>query len=472
MAKAYTVIGLGYGDEGKGTIVDFLTRNTGTHTVVRYNGGPQAAHHVVLPDGRFHCFAQFGAGSLAGAKTHLSRGMLIKLQNLEQELGYLAGLGYGDALRGLSADPECALVTPWHAMLCRMEEVGRGAGRHGSVGMGVGKAARDRSILGAKMPRMRDLENASVLLAKLEALWDRCATEAQLLLETENSAVRAVFSSYRRWHSPQVLAGALLSTWTRLKGGMRLVADEESVPSADSLVLEGAQGILLDPVQGFAPWVTKTDVGLEQASAFLDRASFEGDAIRVGILRAYCTRHGAGPFVTHDEEFSSRVDEPYNLDNEWQGSFRSGHFDLPLARYALSCAGEIDVLALTCLDRFSSEATVKVCTAYEYCGDPIVGLDACFNWERRDGKIRVHRITPRKDRSDSEQQLLATLLMQCKPLEWKTFEPWTCAVGEGGPQLPPQAETFISFLESHQGLDTPIQILSCGPTHQDKIWRR
>ncbi|TDB72357.1 adenylosuccinate synthetase, partial [Actinomadura sp. KC216] len=149
------VVDLGFGDAGKGTVVDHLcsTRpaflggrpprppgERGVATVVRFNGGAQAAHNVVLDDGRHHTFAQFGSGTFTpGVRTHLSRFMLVDPLALAAEADHLRALGVADALDRLTADRDALLTTPYHRAANRARETARGAARHGSCGMGIGE---------------------------------------------------------------------------------------------------------------------------------------------------------------------------------------------------------------------------------------------------------------------------------------------------------------------------------------------
>src|SRR5438270_13073609 len=112
--RAIILCGLGYGDEGKGTWTDYLARTEPVHTVVRFNGGAQAGHNVVTPDGRHHTFAQFGAGTFHGVPTHLSRFMLVSPFALAAEAAHLAELGVRDPFSLLSADSRALLTTPYH----------------------------------------------------------------------------------------------------------------------------------------------------------------------------------------------------------------------------------------------------------------------------------------------------------------------------------------------------------------------
>ncbi|MGC5031423.1 adenylosuccinate synthetase, partial [Micromonospora sp. DT229] len=133
------VVDLGYGDAGKGTVVDWLCATRPVQMVVRFNGGAQAAHNVVLPDGRHHTFAQFGAGTFhPGVWTHLSRHVVVDPLALAAEADHLAELGVPDALDRLTVDGEALLATPYHRAANRARELSRGADRHGSCGLGVG----------------------------------------------------------------------------------------------------------------------------------------------------------------------------------------------------------------------------------------------------------------------------------------------------------------------------------------------
>src|SRR5262245_15779990 len=131
MATIITV-GLGFGDEGKGAAVDFLCRQHGADLVVRYSGGAQAGHNVQLPDGRRHTFAQFGAGTLAGAKTWLGPRMIISPATMFPEAEHLRSLGIADPFRLLSVHPDCLVSTVYHVAVHRIRELVRGATRSGS----------------------------------------------------------------------------------------------------------------------------------------------------------------------------------------------------------------------------------------------------------------------------------------------------------------------------------------------------
>src|SRR5687767_10013422 len=144
MRQAILVIDLAFGDCGKGAVVDFLTRRQHAHTVVRFNGGPQAGHNVVTPDGRHHTFSQFGSGTFVpGVRTLLSRFMLIEPYALLNEAKHLAQVGVPDALGRLIIDRRSPVITPAHQAANRLRELARGDAAHGTCGMGVGETMQD-----------------------------------------------------------------------------------------------------------------------------------------------------------------------------------------------------------------------------------------------------------------------------------------------------------------------------------------
>ncbi|MBO0814637.1 MAG: adenylosuccinate synthetase, partial [Actinobacteria bacterium] len=171
------VVDLGYGDAGKGTVVDWLCSRDGSrpvHTVVRFNGGAQAAHTVVTRDGRCHAFAQVGSGTFThGVRTHLSRFVLVDPLALAAEAAHLARIGVPGALDLLTVDRDALLATPYHQAANRAREIARGQRRHGSCGMGIGETASYALAHPRDAPRVGDCAAPRVLARKLAALRDR-----------------------------------------------------------------------------------------------------------------------------------------------------------------------------------------------------------------------------------------------------------------------------------------------------------
>ncbi|MCB0351926.1 MAG: adenylosuccinate synthetase [Bdellovibrionales bacterium] len=472
-ASIWIVCGLGFGDEGKGTISEFLASYSGAEGVVRYNGGPQAAHHVVREDGTVHCFSQFGSGSfLKRVRSHLAHTVLVKPTNLLVERDALIEKGVDDLGKRFSLDPNANVVTPWHAMLGRMEEVSRGADAHGSVGMGVGKAAKERSVLGEKALSISDLTSPSSLRDKLVAHWDRTISEAELLLSRSpsHSELNSLFHSYGERASLETMYEEYQKLGEILSPHFSSDTSFGELISSKHLILEGAQGVLLDYVFGFFPHVTKTDTTFASAEPFI-RASGLKDAqiARVGVLRAYATRHGAGPFVSEERSLESVFHEPHNGAHRWQGRFRVGHFDLVASRYAVAASGKPDILAFTHLDTVGRQPSLKVVETYSYKGKAPPDELECYFEMKSNRELSSIRL--REDSDQKHQSRLTELLRECVPGRVKNFEGWGAFHPTQAVELPLALSRFLEFLESENGLGLPVSVLSFGPTSQDKMVR-
>src|SRR5688572_30262606 len=373
-SEALIVVDLGYGDAGKGTIVDYLTRERGAHTVVRFNGGPQAGHNVVTPDGRHHTFAQFGSGTFVpGVRTLLSRFVLVEPYAMINEAAHLrSACGVGDALARTTLDRRCIVITPPQQAANRLRELARAAAAHGTCGMGVGEAVSDAIEHPELVLRAGELNDRAVVTAKLRA-------HRAIKLEEFRDRMSAVIDQPKANLSLQTLrddswidAGADNYQWL---AGQVTLADERVAAALlngpGTAVFEGAQGVLLDETFGFHPHTTWSTTTFANADALLDEAGFDGPRVRLGVLRSYFTRHGAGPLVTEDESLRPRLPEPHNDARGWQGAFRVGPFDAVAARYALNVVGGVDGLVLTHLDRWPA-LDGRACAAYEGPAEPRV----------------------------------------------------------------------------------------------------
>jgi len=322
--QTFAVIGLGFGDEGKGSVVDLLTRLHGAKLVVRFNGGCQAGHNVVTSSGVHHCFSQFGSGALAGAATHLGPGMLVEPFALLRESDILRTKTGCDPLELLTIDPECVITTPYHEKANQLRELRRGVGRHGSCGRGIGETRADE--LDGLALRVKDLGTP---------------TARGILREIQH---RRDWEFYGHQHmSPEEMADHYGDVRQQLQFGSFKEALAQNV---GPVIFEGAQGVLLDQKHGFAPHNSWTDCTFRNAEKML-----EGMPVtKIGVLRAYATRHGAGPFPSEDKSLS--FPEFHNMHGQWQGCFRLGHFDHARVIYALDAVGGIDELAINHLDRF------------------------------------------------------------------------------------------------------------------------
>ena len=476
--KPFVVCGLGFGDEGKGTITDFLARRHQLKLNVRYNGGAQAGHNVVTSDGRWHCFAQFGAATFnPGVETFLSREMVIEPSNLLAENEVLIAKGVTDALDRLIVDEEATLIAPYQKMIGRMKEVARGKNRFGSCGVGVGEAVRDRDRgMGITV---RDIKNGT-WTGKMAAIYEMRNEEAKKLLKDHPSAELEEIYNYfndrsalnRFWESCRQLfrSGSVVRVVSAgggsASGGKGDGVLRDMISNQQPMIFEGAQGALLDPEQGFAPHVTKTRSTQINAIRMIGE---DKEIQRIGVMRAYGHRHGAGPFVTETDFMWNALHDTHNTENRWQGRFRTGWLDLVAIRYGLKINGKVDRLAITNLDMLSEVREEKViCANYKYSGD-LKELDHCAVWEKLDkdsAKILELKI-PSKEFVASGR--FARMLERCRPLTYERFGGWRDDISSvrDFSALPWQAREYLNFIESSLGV--PIGIVSVNPTADGKI---
>lgn len=363
MSHAYIVAGLGFGDEGKGSVVDGLVDRLHVPLVVRYNGGAQAAHHVVLRDGRSHCFSQFGAGTLRGAKTFLSRFVVVEPFGMVREAAHLQDLGVPNPAGLLFVDREAVVATPFHAALNKARETARGGACHGSCGLGIGEAAAFAARFPDHALRFGDLGDTSVTSRKLAAWYESVRADWKTLRAHTFYRSPAAVPAFGEAAQMTALAEAYRDHALRVAH----VVDREWLEGQEvggPVVFEGAQGVLLDETFGFYPYTTWSTTTTANAIQLALEAGFQGRTT-IGVLRSYLTRHGAGPLPTEAWGTSKPLllAGEHNGEHPWQGDFRVGAFDVVLASYAANVTGGVDCVALTHLDKVGSPW--RVCTGYE-----------------------------------------------------------------------------------------------------------
>jgi adenylosuccinate synthase len=393
------VCGLGYGDEGKGTIVDALCGQQSVSATVRFNGGPQAGHRVVMVDGRDHVFSQWGSGTFRDIPTFHSRFSALDPMSSTTEADHLVSMGVSKPYSLLVVDPDCLIITPYHKRRGQRTETARGYQQHGSCGMGHGAAVEHSLRHPDQALRVRDIFDGTAY-AKLVGG----------AIDGEDSP-REILDCYELWAS-------LITVATPRR--LALLAE------AGDLIFEGAQGVLLDEWHGFHPYTTWSTCTFENAMTLLDELG--ETAMKLGVLRAFSTRHGPGPFVSEINGCTWRPDWEYNNFNGWQGNFRIGYFDAVAARYACTVATP-DALAVTHLD----------------------------NGDRYD--LYVERYWNRRG-----TEVFLTSPADVRDLKARTA--FTYDLKQALPQLTPRRRRWVETIEDL--IDIPIAIESWGPTAGSK----
>lgn len=433
---AHVVVDLGFGDAGKGLVVDALARRAVAPLIVRFNGGAQCGHNVVTPDGRHHTFAQLGAGMFVeGASTLIGPEVIVHPTGLLEELAALAAKGVPAPERRLFVSASARLITPYHQAANRLRELARGSARHGSCGLGVGEVAEDSLLHPEAVLRAGELRRASVVFDKLKAarerLWARLG-EAREAPGPAADRERAIFASHELMERWQERAAAVTS-W--------LLEDEalaEPIDRSELVLFEGAQGLWLDQDLGFHPHTTWGDTTFRAALELLGATAGRHRVQRLGVLRTHAVRHGPGPLPTEDPAAGRLVFE-HNLENEWQGRVRYGWFDEVLARSAATALGGIDALALTHLDTATAMPVWRHATGWhgEFAGVQV----------ERDARGAAVRLIPDPRASLEERAILSACVSQAQPILEDSA---------------PEAAVIVSRIEAVVG--APAVLLARGPS--------
>ena len=359
---AQVVIGTQFGDEGKGRLIDYYAARVGGEgIVIRFNGGAQAGHTVVTPEGVRRVFSHVGSGAFVGAATFLSRFFVSNPILFLREIESLAGKGVQPAVY---VDPQSPVTTPYDMMINQIVERERGAERHGSCGIGFGETI-ERNLTPAYALTVADLAERAALVDKLDAI-RRVYAPARL--------ARLGFAGAVDRNAGLLLSDGILERFIEDAGRFLqevTVAEIQAATRGRPLLFEGAQGLLLDQDRGFFPYVTRSNTGLHNVLTLAAELALTQLEVTY-VTRAYTTRHGAGP-LPHElpgKPYLGVVDAT-NIPNDWQGALRFGWLDLDVLRDAI--AGDLagaerlpglaikPSLAVTCLDQVGDDGISYTC---------------------------------------------------------------------------------------------------------------
>lgn len=302
--SARVVIGANFGDEGKGLLVDYLCATEGAGMVVRFNGGAQAGHTVVTPEGKRHVFSHVGAGAFCNVPTFLSQFFVCNPLLFFKELDRLDALG---VYPQVYAHPNC-LVTTFADMLINQKlEDERGAFRHGSCGIGVNETILRSDVAELKIT-MSDIWNgASTIKDRLAQICGKYAT----------------FRTGSPIENPDDMIEAFVpGLWKFAETVHPLGIDQCKDP-----IFEGAQGLLLDQDnKEFFPHLTRSNTGMKNVRALLNQANARAGVEIYYVSRSYLTRHGAGPLPGEDRKM--KFEDTTNVEHSYQGVLRFAPLDV------------------------------------------------------------------------------------------------------------------------------------------------
>ena len=425
MSTNLVVIGAQWGDEGKGKIVDLLTEKAGA--VVRYQGGHNAGHTLVI-DGKKTVLHLIPAGILhAGVKSYIGNGVVLCLRALFTEIAALEAAGV-PVMERLHISPACALILPSHSALDQAREAARGANKIGTTGRGIGPAYEDK--IARRGLRLADLMHPETFRERLRELMD-----------FHN------FQLEHYYHAAPVSYDDVASEWLAYAARVRPLITDVTLAAyrhreaGDHIIFEGAQGAMLDIDHGTYPFVTSSSTAAGGAATGSGVGPRHLDYI-LGIAKAYSTRVGGGPFPTEllDATGKHLAEVGHEYGATTGRARRCGWIDLPALRRAIYNSS-ISGLCLTKLDVLDTLPQIQVCTHYDMDGERLdvapVGADE---------------------------------LARCQPV-YETLPGWqsdTVGITDYS-ALPEKARAYIAHLENALGL--PIAIVSTGPDRVHTIQR-
>ena len=417
-----TVIGGQWGDEGKGKIVDWLASRA--DLVVRFQGGHNAGHTLVV-DGKTYKLSLLPSGIVRGTLSVIGNGVVLDPWALKAEVETLAGQGVPVTPETLRIADTCPLILPIHRDLDALREDASGKGKIGTTRRGIGPAYEDK--VGRRAIRVCDLAHLGELGPQLDRL---CA---------HHDALRAGFGEppVDRVALERELGG--IAAFVLQFAGPVWKTLNEARQRGRRILFEGAQGVLLDVDHGTYPFVTSSNTVAGTVAAGTGLGPGAAGFV-LGIVKAYTTRVGSGPFPTElDDAIGQRLGERGREFGTVTGrKRRCGWFDAALVRQSCAVAG-VTGIALTKLDVLDGLEEIRICTGYDVHGTRVDHLPA-----------------------HAADQAAA------RPV-YETMAGWpdSTAGARSWAQLPAQAIKYIRRVE--ELIACPVALVSTSPEREDTI---
>ena len=421
------VVGLQWGDEGKGKIVDFLTEHA--DVVVRYCGGANAGHTVRIGSEKYATHLLPVGIFRPDVLNIIANGVVLDPEVLLKEIDEFLGRGIAISPVNLKVSYKAHVVMPWHKAEDEFREAAAGDKGIGTTKRGIGPTYADKMHRTTAI-RVADLMHAANLREKVERVVSDRNKVLKVLYDAPPVDWREVFEQYQAF-------GRRLQPFVDDVGHLLLQYNR----AGKRIVFEGAHAVLLDVDHGTYPYVTSSScsaLGLYTGSGMPP----QGVKNFVGIMKAYSTRVGGGPFPT--EQANATGDYIRERGNEYGTTTRRprrcGWFDAMAVRYSVDLCG-VTAIALTLLDVLSGLDEVKVCTGYTLAGKPL-------------------------DYFRADMDTLA----EVEPV-YETLAGWKQEIGDvrRWEDLPAEARAYVGRLEQLVG--APIRMVSVGPDRTATLMR-
>ncbi|WP_457638638.1 adenylosuccinate synthase [Persephonella sp.] len=427
MGKSLVILGSQWGDEGKGKIVDLLTPDY--DYVVRYQGGSNAGHTVIVGDKKYALHLIPSGILREGKKNLITNGVVIALEELLAEMEKVKDVA-GSFEGRLYISDRAHIVFPYHKLLDGLSEKSKGDAKVGTTLKGIGPAYMAKYARTGI--RIADLFDPPYFRNRLESAVNEAKDIAEKIYgERFDISVEQIYSDTLRMF--EKIAPLVTDTSLMLHNALK---------SGERVLFEGAQGTMLDIDMGTYPYVTSSNasaLGLCNGTGVSPKLI--GQAEVFGVSKAYVTRVGAGPFPTelNDGIGQKLRDEGHEYGTTTGRPRRCGWLDLVALRFAARING-MDGLIITKLDVLDHFDEIKVAVAYEYEGEIMKDFPASLK-----------------------------ILEKCKPV-YKTLKGWDKSTSglKDRSELPDEVWEFIKTVEEETGV--PVVMLSTGPERTEYIW--
>ena len=515
----FVLCGMQFGDEGKGSFVDYLSHKYDANWVIRYNGGSQASHTVITPNGKIHKFSQLGSGMFnKNTKTFLSSNMVINVDNYFREVDVFCKTtrqSMKDVFSRVYIDCNCLVVTPYHKLLNKLRELSLGENRRGSVGTGVSEVANLKTYLdnhknngryfwlsislynlfyetiftvGRALSNIKEYVLEFYNIHKEEIfkncppnMVDSLKREIDLLLFTDfedKLEDEYVEMSNKMFEKYPILMQTFYSSdpfivdlifKTDNSGKSR--EEKEKAFKDFTIIFEGAQGLLLDVKYGLKPNTTFLDTTVKKAMEYIKTIKEEHGRMqtkgqikvnKIGIAKAFYTRHGKGVFPTENYKMNLTMHDNNQESTFWNGEMRFGWFDAVLFRYAQKI-NKVKEVYLSSLDTLEGMGDLKICNSYRYTGYVDEEFENVFDYyvNHKNEIIIIDIKCTCKD--------ISKYLEQVEPI-YTVVDGFMHTVVEdenGKKVLSDGCSNYIKTISNL--IHLPITLISYGPTREEKM---
>lgn len=464
MNESYIVSGVFFGDEGKGSVIDYLAHEKNIQDNVRYNGGSQASHTVVAKNIKHKC-SQLGSNILnPNSRNYLSEYTVVNPFNIFTEAQVLSQKTkepIDDILKRIYISENSRIVTPYHKLVGQLIALSNNEIKRGSVGTGVSQTTRIYEEIGIEILMSDLIKQNDLTKEKLRELFEytrkffienkekineeylrKIISEEDIFYLTKKQNKDYIFNCY----------SSLVNT-----NLLNIISNINEFHQRGNILFEGSQGLLIDRNYGIRPNTTLLDTTNKNGVKLANELNTK--IHKIGAITPFTSRHGIGILPTFDKDINSRIFDENQSHTIFQGKPRYGWFDIVLAKYSKSI-NEYNELFMTQIDRLSNFKTIKICICYRYYGIIDEEFEKTFDYEIQDNEVIIKNIK-------QNSLYLKEYLSKCAPI-YIELPGWNRELDKD--EIPQELNNLLYLIELY--LDTKITYLGIGEDRNMKLERK